>query len=199
MNLIATNFLSGQRARRGALALMAAGVVVVSGCAIKPRVPTTSNAATEVTAQTSRAYHGRFSVQYDDQNGQQRNAYGNFDWQETGDTVTLQLRNPLGQTLAIVTSSPSSATLELPNREPAVIGTAGLRSHRGCCIRGSRHARGDRAPRHHHHTRCHQGQRTATCAPAAQEICCNQVQRSFTWNRLSVFNNVSLPGSSFCA
>ena len=87
-------------------------------CAVKPHVPTTSNAATSVTAQTSRAYHGRFAVQYNDQNGQQRNAYGNFDWQETGDTVTLQLRNPLGQTLAIVTSSPSSATLELPNRQP---------------------------------------------------------------------------------
>jgi outer membrane lipoprotein LolB len=118
LNLIATNFLGGQRARRGALALMAAGVVMVSGCAIKPRAPSTSNAATAVTAQTSRAYHGRFAVQYNDQTGQQRNAYGNFDWQETGDTVTLQLRNPLGQTLAIVTSSPSSATLELPNREP---------------------------------------------------------------------------------
>ena len=88
------------------------------GAPVKPHVPTTSNAATSVTAQTSRAYHGRFAVQYDDQNGQQRNAYGNFDWQETGDTVTLQLRNPLGQTLAIVTSSPSSATLELPNRQP---------------------------------------------------------------------------------
>ncbi|CAH2770159.1 MAG: Outer membrane lipoprotein component of lipoprotein transport system LolB [uncultured Caballeronia sp.] len=117
MNLIATNFLGGQRARRGALALMAAGVVVMSGCAVTPRVPTTSNAATVVTARTSRVYHGRFAVQYDDQNGQQRKAYGNFDWQETGDTVTLQLRNPLGQTLAIVTSS-SLATLELPNREP---------------------------------------------------------------------------------
>ena len=110
--------LRGLRGRRSTLALMTAGVVLVSGCAIKPRVPSTSNATTSVTAQTSRAYHGRFAVQYNDQNGQQRNAYGNFDWQETGDTVSLQLRNPLGQTLAIVTSSPSSATLELPNRDP---------------------------------------------------------------------------------
>jgi len=108
----------GGATRRGALALMAAGLTVLSGCAVTPRVPSTSNAATEVTAQTSRAYHGRFSVQYNDQNGQSRNAYGNFDWKETGDTVTLQLRNPLGQTLAIVTSSPSSAMLELPNRAP---------------------------------------------------------------------------------
>jgi outer membrane lipoprotein LolB len=105
--------------RRAALGLAAAAIVALSGCAsVKPQGPSTSNAATAVTAQTSRAYHGRFAVQYVDQNGQQRNAYGNFDWQERDDTVTLQLRNPLGQTMAIVTSSPSAATLELPNRQP---------------------------------------------------------------------------------
>jgi outer membrane lipoprotein LolB len=105
--------------RGAALGFAAAAVVALAGCAsVKPQGPSTSNAATSVTAQTSRAYQGRFAVQYNDQNGQQRNAYGNFSWQETGDTVTLQLRNPLGQTLAIVTSSPSAATLELPNRQP---------------------------------------------------------------------------------
>lgn len=105
--------------RRAALGLAAAAIVALSGCAsVTPQGPSTSNAATALTTQTTRAYHGRFAVQYVDQNGQQRNAYGNFDWQERGDTVTLQLRNPLGQTMAIVTSSPSSATLELPNRQP---------------------------------------------------------------------------------
>jgi outer membrane lipoprotein LolB len=105
--------------RRAALGLVAAAIVALSGCAsVQPQGPSTSNAATAVTAQTTRAYHGRFAVQYVDQNGQQRNAYGNFDWQERDDTVTLQLRNPLGQTMAIVTSSPSAATLELPNRQP---------------------------------------------------------------------------------
>jgi outer membrane lipoprotein LolB len=112
------------RAPRAALvlpALTAAAVLALSGCAsVKPQGPSLSNAATAVTAQTSRAYHGRFAVQYNDQNGTPRNAYGNFDWRETGDTVTLQLRNPLGSTLAIITSSPSSASLELPNRQPLV-------------------------------------------------------------------------------
>jgi outer membrane lipoprotein LolB len=108
-----------QAPRRAALGLAAAALVALAGCAsVKPQGPSTSNAATSVTAQTSRAYHGRFAVQYVDQNGTQRNAYGNFDWQEAGDTVTLQLRNPLGQTLAIVTSSPASASLELPTRQP---------------------------------------------------------------------------------
>jgi outer membrane lipoprotein LolB len=115
-----SRLISFPRAPRGAaLAFTAAAVVALAGCAsVKPQGPSTSNAATSVTAQTSRAYQGRFAVQYNDQNGQQRNAYGNFSWQETGDTVTLQLRNPLGQTLAVVTSSPASATLELPNRQP---------------------------------------------------------------------------------
>jgi outer membrane lipoprotein LolB len=115
---MALNLFDCAPLRRSALMLATAGAVVISGCAVTPRTPSTSNATTSVTAQTSRAYHGRFAVTYEDQTGQQRNAYGNFDWQETGDTVTLQLRNPLGQTLGIVTSSPSSATLELPNKSP---------------------------------------------------------------------------------
>ncbi|PCE25758.1 lipoprotein localization factor LolB [Paraburkholderia acidicola] len=114
-----TTFLQPPRRASFSLALCAAAVVALSGCAsVQPRGPSTSNAATALSTQTTRAYHGRFAVQYDDQNGQQRNAYGNFDWQETGDTVTVQLRNPLGQTLAIITSSPASASLELPNRQP---------------------------------------------------------------------------------
>jgi len=115
-----SRLISFPRAPRGAaLGFVAASVVALAGCAsVKPQGPSTSNAATSVTAQTSRSYQGRFSIQYNDKYGTQRNVYGNFSWQETGDTVTIQLRNPLGQTLAIVTSSPASATLELPNRQP---------------------------------------------------------------------------------
>ncbi|TKC89607.1 lipoprotein localization protein LolB [Trinickia terrae] len=105
--------------RGAAFALASAAAVALAGCSVTPvRGPSMSNAATELSTQTTRAYHGRFAIQYVDQYGKQRNAYGNFDWQEHGDTVTLQLLNPLGQTLAIVTSSPASATLELPNRQP---------------------------------------------------------------------------------
>ena len=121
-------WFSFPRAPRGAaLGFAAAAVVTLAGCAsVKPEGPSTSNAATSVTAQTTRAYQGRFAVQYNDVRGQQHNAYGNFSWQETGDTVTLQLRNPLGQTLAIVTSSPASATLELPNRQPLTADNASM-------------------------------------------------------------------------
>jgi outer membrane lipoprotein LolB len=116
---MAFDFSAGASVRRGALGIAAIAAIALSGCAVQRQpTPTTTSASNSLTAQTSRAYHGRFAVTYNDQQGTQRNAYGNFDWQETGDTVTLQLRNPLGSTMAIVTSSPSLATLELPNRQP---------------------------------------------------------------------------------
>jgi outer membrane lipoprotein LolB len=100
--------------------LLAAGItMLLAACATPPRpTPSTSNATTALSTQTARAYHGRFAVSYTDQNGQPRNAYGNFQWQENGDTVRLQLLNPLGQTLAIIDSAPGLATLELPNKPP---------------------------------------------------------------------------------
>ncbi|TAM53515.1 MAG: lipoprotein localization protein LolB [Paraburkholderia sp.] len=108
-------------ARRASLSAAATLAVMLAGCAsTPPHGPSTSNAPLELSTQTASAYHGRFAVRYVDQNGQTRNAYGNFDWQQQGDTVTLQLLNPLGQTLAVVTSSPASATLELPNRQPVM-------------------------------------------------------------------------------
>jgi outer membrane lipoprotein LolB len=111
--------LAGRLVRRPALGVAVAALLALAGCATQAQhEPSTARATTSLTTQTSRAYHGRFAVQYDDQNGQQRNAYGNFDWSETGSTVTLQLLNPLGQTLAVVTSSPAAATLELPNKQP---------------------------------------------------------------------------------
>ncbi|MGN6085595.1 lipoprotein insertase outer membrane protein LolB [Trinickia sp.] len=106
-------------ARRAALSVAAAFAVALAGCAVTPtHGPSTSNATPELSTQTMHAYRGRFAVRYVDQNGQPRNAYGNFDWQQQGDTVTLQLLNPFGQTLAIVTSSPATASLEMPNRQP---------------------------------------------------------------------------------
>ena len=51
-------------------------------------------------------------MRYDDRLGNPQNVYGNFDWQEHGDDVSLELRSPLGQTLAVVKSTPRAASLE---------------------------------------------------------------------------------------
>ncbi|WP_334040988.1 lipoprotein insertase outer membrane protein LolB [Burkholderia ambifaria] len=98
--------------------LAAAGAALaLAGCA---STPPSANAPAGAALQTAatHAYHGRFAVQYNDRLGRQQNVYGNFDWLEHGDDVSLELRSPLGQTLAVVKSTPQTATLELPNRQP---------------------------------------------------------------------------------
>lgn len=95
--------------------LAAAGAaLVLAGCAsMPPSAGAPTGAALQTTA--THAYHGRFAVRYDDRLGNPQNVYGNFDWQEHGDDVSLELRIPLGQTLAVVKSTPQAASLELPN------------------------------------------------------------------------------------
>ena len=96
--------------------LAAAGAALaLAGCASTPPSAGVPTGAPLQTA-AAHAYHGRFAVQYDDRLGKQQNVYGNFDWQEHGNDVSLELRSPLGQTLAVVKSTPQAASLELPNR-----------------------------------------------------------------------------------
>ncbi|RQS66307.1 lipoprotein localization protein LolB [Burkholderia sp. Bp8963] len=98
-------------------AAAAAAAFALAGCASTPPSASAPSADALQTAATH-AYHGRFAVQYSDRLGKPQNVYGNFDWQEHGDDVLLELRSPLGQTLAVVKSSPREASLELPNRQP---------------------------------------------------------------------------------
>jgi outer membrane lipoprotein LolB len=107
--------LSVGAAKWHGVAFALAVAVALSGCSVTPmRGPVSA-----LLGKATHAYHGRFAIQYIDRYGKERNVYGNFDWQEHGNTITLQLLTPLGQTLAVVTSSAALATLELPNREPA--------------------------------------------------------------------------------
>ena len=86
---------------------------MLAGCASTAAAGQRAAGAALQTAATH-AYHGRFAVRYDDRLGNPQNVYGNFDWQEHGDDVSLELRSPLGQTLAVVKSTPR-ASLD-PNR-----------------------------------------------------------------------------------
>ena len=91
--------------------------ILLSACAQAPVKPA-SPAQAEATARTQIDYAGRFAVKYNDQNGAEKNAYGNFTWHQDGETVSVELKSPLGQTLAVIESAPASATLELPNHPP---------------------------------------------------------------------------------
>ncbi|QRQ87090.1 outer membrane lipoprotein LolB [Cupriavidus oxalaticus] len=65
----------------------------------------------------SRQYTGRFSANYQ-RYGRDEGVTGSFRWEEQGRNVRLDLVSPLGQTLAVVTATPSGATLDLPNQPP---------------------------------------------------------------------------------
>ncbi|WP_354687773.1 lipoprotein insertase outer membrane protein LolB [Cupriavidus necator] len=65
----------------------------------------------------SQQYTGRFAASYV-RYGRDEGVQGNFRWQEQGRNVRLDLVSPLGQTLAVVTATPSGATLDLPNQPP---------------------------------------------------------------------------------
>lgn len=95
------------------LALACVGAMLATGCAsLAPPVPATAPDGASVEH-----YRGRFAVRYE-QNGEARNTYGNFDWQQSGENATVQLLDPLGQTQAIVRENPRSASLELPGKAP---------------------------------------------------------------------------------
>ncbi|WP_458762882.1 lipoprotein insertase outer membrane protein LolB [Cupriavidus basilensis] len=68
------------------------------------------------TAQ-ARDLSGRFAANYV-RYGRDEGVQGSFQWHEQGRNVRLDLISPLGQTLAVVTSTPSGATLDLPNQPP---------------------------------------------------------------------------------
>jgi outer membrane lipoprotein LolB len=102
--------------RRVAAGALLAALTACAGLKPAPNAPTNAPAANAAAVRTNASYHGRFAVRYTDSNGVQRNAYGNFDLQQQGESATLQLLNPLGQTMARVVASPSGATLELPDR-----------------------------------------------------------------------------------
>ncbi|WP_420994580.1 lipoprotein insertase outer membrane protein LolB [Cupriavidus sp. 30B13] len=68
------------------------------------------------TAQV-RDLKGRFAANYV-RYGRDEGVQGSFQWHEQGRNVRLDLISPLGQTLAVVTSTPSGATLDLPNQPP---------------------------------------------------------------------------------
>lgn len=68
-------------------------------------------------ASRSQHYTGRFSANYV-RYGRDEGVQGSFRWEEQGRNVRLDLLSPLGQTLAVVTATPSGATLDLPNKPP---------------------------------------------------------------------------------
>jgi outer membrane lipoprotein LolB len=100
------------RSRRLALLCLGAPLWLAACASVAP----TRNFDTGETAR-SEHYTGRFAANYV-RYGRDEGVQGSFRWEEQGRNVRLDLVSPLGQTLAVVTATPSGATLDLPNQAP---------------------------------------------------------------------------------
>ena len=72
--------------------------------------------------QTERSFHdniliqGRFSVAYEQTNRPQ-SVQGRFQWQQQGQRIDIDLMSPLGQTMAKMSITPNSATIQPSGKE----------------------------------------------------------------------------------
>jgi outer membrane lipoprotein LolB len=75
--------------------------------------------------QTERSFHdniliqGRFSVAYEQSNRPQ-SVQGRFQWQQQGQRIDIDLMSPLGQTMAKLSITPNSATIQQTGKETKV-------------------------------------------------------------------------------
>ncbi|WP_439671227.1 lipoprotein insertase outer membrane protein LolB [Cupriavidus necator] len=100
------------RSRRLALFCLGAPLLLQACASVAP-----SRSFDGDHAAASQQYTGRFSANYV-RYGRDEGVQGSFRWEEQGRNVRLDLVSPLGQTLAVVTATPSGATLDLPNQPP---------------------------------------------------------------------------------
>jgi len=75
--------------------------------------------------QTERSFHdniliqGRFSVAYEQSNRPQ-SVQGRFQWQQQGQRIDIDLMSPLGQTMAKLSITPISATIQQTGKETKI-------------------------------------------------------------------------------
>ena len=90
------------------IATALAACVLLIGCASLPRSASDRDAAIAA----DRAIEGRISVRYKDlERDHEESLSGRFDWSERGDAIELALLDPLGQTVALIRSSPAGASI----------------------------------------------------------------------------------------
>lgn len=95
------------RLRTVCLLLMGMALAILAGCAAPGKIIPDADTAFQRT--------GRFSVSVSPVTGNPEAAQGGFAWLDTGDTLTLDLANPLGSTLARVTVHDNMAILTHSN------------------------------------------------------------------------------------
>lgn len=96
------------------------GALLSSACSSLPQATTNS---AERLHSVSRSYQetihlsGKISVRYE-HNNKPQNLPGNFEWEQTGNSLQITLFSPIGQTIAKITQNERGALLEQEGKMP---------------------------------------------------------------------------------
>ena len=90
------------------------GMVGCSSLQTWPSLP--SQTLTERSFYDNILIQGRFSVAYE-QNNRPQSVQGRFQWQQQGQRIDIDLMSPLGQTMAKMSITPNSATIQPSGKE----------------------------------------------------------------------------------
>lgn len=94
------------------LSLALAVLTGLAGCATQPPTNTHSSVISKPSAfEENLEATGRLSVNYE-RNGHEESVHAGFAWSQKGQTLSIILRSPLGQTMATLNASPGIATLQ---------------------------------------------------------------------------------------
>jgi len=93
-------------------ALSAIGLI--AGCSSLQTLP--SLPQTDRNFQDNILIQGRFSVAYE-QNNRPQSVQGRFQWQQQGQRIDIDLMSPLGQTMAKISITPNSASIQPSGKE----------------------------------------------------------------------------------
>ncbi len=100
--------------RLGAAAVLVSLCSWLAGCAVTQPVMAPSSEAAPVSQRTPVAaidLAGRLSVRYQ-KNGHDEALHGSYTWVQRPDATLIDLLSPLGQTLAVITITPTNASIE---------------------------------------------------------------------------------------
>jgi outer membrane lipoprotein LolB len=92
-------------------------VLSVSACTTVPSLNETETNATRTYAEHI-AISGRLSLRYEVR-GSNQSSHGSFSWEQNADNTSIQLRSPLGQTVAVIEMNAQQARL-LRGGQPAI-------------------------------------------------------------------------------
>lgn len=91
--------------------------LLAAGCAVAPEAARAPQPVRSVACKGDIELGGRFSVRYVNY-GREESLHGGFTWRQAGERTDVELRSPLGQTMAAIEVTPEGAALTEAGKPP---------------------------------------------------------------------------------